>query len=56
MLLASGTDVTGAATAVGYTSPSQFSREFKRQFGSTPRTWANANRSITDPQAVALTG
>lgn len=55
LLIANGTDITRAAAAVGYTSPSQFSREFKRHFGTTPRTWATAHRGATDPQAVALT-
>jgi AraC-like DNA-binding protein len=33
-----------ASHAVGYTSPSQFSREFKRLFGSTPAAEANRMR------------
>lgn len=37
VLLASGLPVTEAARQVGYESPSQFSREFKRLFGGTPR-------------------
>lgn len=55
LLIVNGTDITRAAAAVGYTSPSQFSREFKRHVGSTPRAWANAHRGAADPQAVALT-
>lgn len=39
MHLASGISVNEAASQVGYASPSQFSREFKRQFGMTPREW-----------------
>ncbi len=39
MHLAMGTGVNQAAYKVGYASPSQFSREFKRQFGVTPREW-----------------
>lgn len=35
-LLASPGDVTGTAYAVGYESPSQFSREYRRQFGVPP--------------------
>lgn len=35
-LLLSGAPVTDAAYAVGYMSPSQFSREFRRQFGHPP--------------------
>jgi AraC-like DNA-binding protein len=37
VLLASGLPVAEAAHQVGYESPSQFSREFKRLFGGTPR-------------------
>jgi AraC-like DNA-binding protein len=37
LLVAGGTDVTGAAHAVGYDSPSQFSREYRRLFGAPPR-------------------
>ena len=39
MHLASGLGVNEAAFEVGYASPSQFSREFKRQFGMAPREW-----------------
>lgn len=39
MHLATGLGVNEAALQVGYASPSQFSREFKRQFGKTPREW-----------------
>jgi AraC-type DNA-binding domain-containing proteins len=35
-LLANPSDVAGAAYAVGYESPSQFSREYRRQFGAPP--------------------
>ena len=35
-LLAHPTDVAGTAFAVGYESPSQFSREYRRQFGAPP--------------------
>ena len=35
-LLASGTEVSGAAYAVGYESASQFSREYSRAFGLPP--------------------
>ena len=36
-LITEGRRVNDAALAVGYTSPSQFSREFKRHFNSTPK-------------------
>lgn len=52
MLIANGTTITNAAARVGYTSPSQFSREFKRHFGTTPRAWASGT-ATTDPQASA---
>lgn len=35
-LLAGGVDAAGAGFAVGYGSPSQFSREYARQFGQPP--------------------
>lgn len=35
-LLLTGESVTDAALSVGYASPSQFSREFKRQYGHPP--------------------
>lgn len=36
LLLAGGMDAAGAAFEVGYESPSQFSREYRRQFGAPP--------------------
>ncbi|MEV6140633.1 AraC family transcriptional regulator [Nocardia sp. NPDC051990] len=36
MLIADPTDITGVSRRVGYTSPSQFSREYRRQFGAPP--------------------
>lgn len=35
-LLANPADIAGTAYAVGYESPSQFSREYRRQFGAPP--------------------
>ncbi|GAA4176247.1 AraC family transcriptional regulator [Gryllotalpicola koreensis] len=43
-LLADRSDVAGVAYAVGYESPSQFSRDYKRQFGVSPREHASAAR------------
>jgi AraC-like DNA-binding protein len=41
---------------VGYTSPSQFSREFKRQFGLTPAAEARRMREgFAIPAAFAST-
>jgi AraC-like DNA-binding protein len=36
MLMGEGTDVAGAGYSVGYDSPSQFSREYRREFGTPP--------------------
>lgn len=40
MLIARGERVGDAAAAVGYHNASQFSREFRRKFGTSPRQWA----------------
>ncbi|SFR33098.1 AraC family transcriptional regulator [Litoreibacter janthinus] len=42
MKIASGVTVNEAALDVGYASPSQFSREFKRMYGQSPRQWGAA--------------
>ncbi|NIJ61670.1 AraC family transcriptional regulator [Qipengyuania flava] len=39
--IAGGMTVSEAAMDVGYISPSQFSREFKRMFDKSPRQWGN---------------
>jgi len=44
-LIIGGTPIAEAAHLVGYESPSQFSREFKRLFGDTPKEIANRPRS-----------
>lgn len=49
-LIAGGMNVAEAADQVGYGSPSQFSREFSRQYKMPPRQWA------TDAVAAALAG
>jgi AraC-like DNA-binding protein len=43
--IAGGIPIAEAAHQVGYESPSQFSREFKRLFGSTPKEMATRSRS-----------
>jgi len=43
MKIARGVNVSEAAMEVGYMSSSQFSREFKRQYGQSPRQWNNTN-------------
>ncbi|MBO9399899.1 AraC family transcriptional regulator [Shimia sp. R9_3] len=45
MKIASGVAVNEAAMDVGYVSPSQFSREFKRMYGQSPRQWGDAQQS-----------
>lgn len=42
MKIAGGMAVNEAALDVGYASPSQFSREFKRLYGHSPREWGDA--------------
>ena len=44
MMIARGTNVTEAAMDVGYVSTSQFSREFKRMYGQSPRQWSNTRQ------------
>lgn len=44
MQIVGGRSVAEAALAVGYVSPSQFSREFRQRFGASPREWARAAR------------
>jgi len=42
MKIAVGVSVSEAALSVGYVSTSQFSREFKRMYGQSPRHWGDA--------------
>lgn len=51
MKIATGMNVNEAAMEVGYVSSSQFSREFKRLYGQSPRQWS---RAIQLPESVAL--
>ncbi len=44
MKIAAGMTVNEAAADVGYVSPSQFSREFKRMYGQSPRQWGEAQQ------------
>ena len=41
MKIAGGMAVTQAAMDVGYLSASQFSRDFKRMYGQSPRQWSD---------------
>ncbi len=42
MKIAGGMNVSEAAMEVGYVSSSQFSREFKRMYGQSPRQWSHS--------------
>ena len=42
MQIASGKNVSEAAMSVGYVSSSQFSREFKRLYGLSPKQWTQS--------------
>ncbi|MFE9927937.1 AraC family transcriptional regulator N-terminal domain-containing protein [Streptomyces sp. NPDC005533] len=56
LLLAAGPgDVTGVAHRVGYDSPSQFSREYRRQFGAPPSKDA-ARVRLMDARRPSVTG
>ncbi len=44
MKIAGGMSVNEAALGVGYVSSSQFSREFKRQYGQSPKQWGQAQQ------------
>ncbi|WP_232534323.1 helix-turn-helix transcriptional regulator [Plantactinospora sp. KBS50] len=47
-------DVTGVGRRVGYDSPSQFSREYRRQFGAAPSEDAARLRGAPPPATPAL--
>lgn len=44
MKIVGGMTVNEAAIDVGYVSPSQFSREFKRMYGQSPRQWSDGHQ------------
>jgi AraC-like DNA-binding protein len=44
MKIAGGMNVSEAAMEVGYQSSSQFSREFKRMYGQSPRQWSHSRQ------------
>lgn len=46
MKIAAGKNVNEAAMAVGYVSSSQFSREFKRLYGQSPKQWSQSKQLI----------
>ncbi|MEU7850406.1 AraC family transcriptional regulator [Micromonospora parva] len=47
-------DVTGVGIRVGYESPSQFSREYRRQFGAPPSQDASRLRGVTRAEVPAV--
>ncbi len=46
MKIAGGMNVNSAAMTVGYVSSSQFSREFKRMYGQSPKQWSLAKQLL----------
>ncbi len=54
MKIAQGTSVSEAAWAAGYASASQFSREFKRSYGRTPRRWRETAQALAAAPQTAL--
>lgn len=44
MKMAGGMNVNEAAMEVGYVSSSQFSREFKRMYGQSPKQWSHSKQ------------
>lgn len=53
LLLAEGTDVAQVGFAIGYESPSQFSREYRRMFGAPPGRDGAAIRRTVLPESHA---
>lgn len=51
LLLSDGTDVARVGFAIGYESPSQFSREYRRLFGAPPGRDGQQIRRVLAPQA-----
>ena len=47
-------DITGVGNRVGYDSPAQFSREYRRQFGAPPSIDAARMRDTAGPAPVSL--
>jgi AraC-like DNA-binding protein len=54
LLANSPNDITGVGHRVGYDSPAQFSREYRRQFGAPPSLDAARMRGGAGPAAAAL--
>lgn len=49
MKISEGVNVNVAAMEVGYVSSSQFSREFKRMYGSSPKQWIQHKKQLERP-------
>jgi AraC-like DNA-binding protein len=49
LMLGEGLDAAEAAFRVGYESPSQFSREYRRLFGAPPRRDVNSRKVTAEP-------
>ena len=55
MQIARGVNISQVAVSVGYSSASQFSREFRRQYGAAPRQWGKtAAGAVADAQSSAI--
>ncbi len=52
LMLSERLDATTAGTQVGYESPSQFSREYRRLFGNSPLRDIRSLREMSSPQLV----
>jgi transcriptional regulator GlxA family with amidase domain len=52
LLLGRPGDITGVGNSVGYDSPSQFSREYRRQFGAPPSRDAIRLESVRNRNAI----
>ena len=54
MLMTAAEDVAQVSFSVGYDSPSQFSREYRRQFGRPPGLDGKRLRQATDSSVAGL--
>jgi len=55
-MLFEGRDVSSACYQVGYESPSQFSREYSRLFGRSPKADIDSYRLTSDTRYSQLAG
>lgn len=56
LMIVHGTDAASAAYSVGYASPSQFSREYRRAFGQPPMASVASLKPSATPSAAAAGG